>query len=280
MKEFSFKRMGAVIKWSLTSEKRNHIRFFIAMFVAFMLVFAAATKLFMGYSDVFGDTGYYIAAVCSSGIAGFAFYFCASRAFGAFKTKQTRTQFLMLPASNNEKFWARIVVALIRGIGLSVLALVAADLVQYALTALLSGHSVSVVRMLYNIATFNFDAMPLLVDVEVEIQKYHVITSVLQSMMYFSIFLFGGVFFRRHPFLQTTGFYFLFLIVFTIVITSIAMANPEGFLSFIVDSESGLSSKFTWVTISVYLIVTVLALYFSHRIFSRMQVINDKWLNL
>ena len=118
------------VRWSLITNKRYYIKQAITLCLAFFVIMAAYTGLFTGYKrDVLvSDAVSAVPLVATVYIL--ASGIIASAVMFDLKTKQQRSLYMMLPASNQDKFWSRILLAVILGFVVSALAICVADVLQ------------------------------------------------------------------------------------------------------------------------------------------------------
>lgn len=204
-----------------------------------------------------------------------------SMMFRNMKTKQQRIAYMMLPASNVEKFVSRLVLVVLGGILMAVASFLVSDLLQQLFMRYVYGQShigsyaVTLVTTLSDIAsrgvrafdelgpTFsNYVSQSGLRDIfagtSVNPGPFIIFYYCLGDLFDLSVFIFIGTLFRRHGWL------------FACVIYSLLKA-----LIYLILPESDF-----WLSLSVMLAGMVVLTWLSFRLFTRMQVINNKLLNI
>ena len=88
-----------------------------------------------------------------------------------------------------------------------------------------------------------------------------------------SLYILGGAFFRRRQFVLTTVVHFVLMLVFTPLIIDIV----DGFDR---DTVEFWATTWAWTVAAVLFALGVLDWWLSYKIFRRMQVVNNKWVNL
>ena len=171
-------------------------------------------------------------------VANAAIWFCllytASRMFRDLNGRKTAIPFLMLPASNKDKFLANCIMGIGGTFAMFIVALIGADIVQ----------------ALFNLAT-RFTTGSLIVNyIEDLIQgdsfimnDYKVINNfmlnVLMVFLSHSIFTLGSTIFRKHSFIKTIltlfGSFLLLLIVIACFASAAANSNHGITVQFLVD---------------------------------------------
>ena len=134
MKTIDIKRFGQTLIWSIANDKKQIINTFIGMFIAYVLIITISTGLFIGYSGGINISSFTVAeGICVATwiIAG---GWMTAELFRNLRTKNDRAKFFLLPATNCEKYWSRVIVAIANGLVVSTVALIAADLVQMLVT--------------------------------------------------------------------------------------------------------------------------------------------------
>lgn len=200
--------------------------------------------------------------------------YLATRIFFNMQTKQQRIAYLMLPANNIAKFLAR----LISIVGLGIAIILAATIISDAIFCIYcfvhnpeTCHSITI-AYLNSLFTINTPA-----DCSL-LQKC---VGCFLSWSFFiwchSLFVLGGTLFRKHTTILCVGIAF---VVWQILIFTTPKITGLGIFAIL----NNVILEHHWM-LGVSLSVISLGLAFfcyrtSYKIFRRMQVINNKWLNL
>lgn len=185
--------------------------------------------------------------------------------FSSLKTKQQRATYLMIPASVGEKFVSRLIVTTLGVMLMVVVALAMADVLRWIAHILLqrgSGGSVVASTLTFIVMQFEWKEVTSLTLVVIWAQ---------------SIYILGSAFFRRHAWFLTTAVMFVLTMLVSGAITYGAYRLMD-----IIDFdeyEVNETALFGW-SVVVLTVLTLVNYWLSYRIFSRMQVINNKWVNL
>lgn len=278
MKKFDISRFLLTVKWDLISNWKDSLKIMLTMTFAQLIMFAMMllSRRKVEITEWLVDNTMRQMGTFSLFIFGVFMIVGASRIFSNMKTKQQRTAFLMLPASNAEKFVMRWLWATVGQVVLYVVALLAADLLQ-ALFGMLIGVGVfgsvtaEVVRLIGEI--FNggilefYNAMQSETGIAITLSIFAGILMIFIHTFY----VFGGTFFRRNPWLLTTcaGFILLFLVIIVDPSKELINNGPEDKLLLLFNVWSGILA-----------VLTVAGYWFSYLLFKRMQVINNKWANV
>ena len=274
MKNFNFNRFWQVLKWTIVSEKKSILTAAVAFTVAFLAIqlFSCFTifDITRGLGRVATEAGMVTCAVLLSFMA--CYY--ASGILGNAHTTQQRATALMLPASNLEKFTARIIYCCIFMMVLLYVAAVAATGLRMLLE-LIAGHDdiTSAFSTLFgNMSTIRINS-------NMTDGHFFFIASSLWTT---SLFVLGGVFFSKRPFIWTNvtlivGFIVLFTLFFYIGVM-IGEENLEKMLRPIFKDMT--IETFICIVDIVLIAFTVLNVWLSYRLYKRLQIVQHKWFNV
>ena len=198
-------------------------------------------------------------------------YYYASGILGNAHTSQQRTTALMLPASNLEKFTARIVYCCIFMLALLYVASIAATGLRMLLE-LIAGHDniTSGLSVLFG-KTVNVNA-----------QVLGTFFSVVLTLWVTSLFVLGGVFFSKRPFIWTNVTLIVGSITFFTLIFYMGMLIGEDNLMTMFKSLfMNMSMDTAEVIVKlVFIAFTVFNVWLSYRLYTRLQVVQHKWFNV
>ena len=200
------------------------------------------------------------------GAANFAIWFCllytASRMFRDLSSRQTAIPFLMLPASNKDKFLANCIMGIGGTFAMFIVALLGADIIQ-ALFNLATRYTtgsltISYFESLFYGDTFIFNGFKVI---------HSFMLYVLLILWSHSIFTLGSTMFRKHNFIKTIltlfGSFLLLMMLIGCFASSAAYSGRDITIHFLVDPE-------VMFTITAYVIVistTIGAYYWAYRRF-------------
>ncbi len=282
-KNFDLHRLGMVVRWSILSEWKHFasgiigLSIGIALFCILTLFFNLSMTIETG-----GIEGIQIAKeLYLSRVYGFmganafiAFYVLASCIFTNMKGKLKRENFLMLPASNLEKFAARLALTTIGAVIGIFCALVIGDIIQLIFSLFITpDFHVSITwPVVTNLGSSMFpsagDELP---------------AAALYAFLLFahSFATLGGTLYRKLPTLLTLCTSILLCIILGIVIGKLEAAGLLNFNIHIDFSRGTFAEKCIEITaILFFLALSALNYWGAYKIFCRMQVISNKWINL
>lgn len=282
---FSIKRFGMILRWNLMTCWRHYLNTTIGMAIGLSVMALATTGsttqlkeigIERGLSDT--DT---IAYQLGYTLAFTAFIFCfvlAAYIFANMSTKLQRETFMLLPGSNAEKYLSRLLLATVGAVAQFSIAVMAADAVQ-ALYGLFAHPDFQPSLTLAAIKSIN--QHPMITITLGSDNLTHIVASTASSasiLLFCSSFaVLGGTIFRKQP-AVVTGSIWLALIIGTAY--TLVHLGEAGLLDRI--PTIGVN-EVNWILVSVSAILTIIAAinyWLSYRIFCRMQVICNKWINL
>ena len=290
---FDKTRFVKLLKWEMMTERKDYMRFAIGIALTLTFLFSA-TIISRYFDDVNGYTEDLIIMFKKSSVMIlsdlawtvylFAIFLGASFVFKNVATKQQRIAFFSLPASNLEKFLVRLFHVMIGYPLCFLVALAFADIMQLFLSfILLKGPDYSVVvkmiTMLYS---------PIYNEISGEVIKGcllfphgFTLVGVMESLSYLTFFAFNyafwifcGTLFRRNAWLLTLASQVV--IGFVVIMLIRVFCSPSVGNSLNESSALALA----YLCIAIAWVVIALMYWGSYRLFSRMQVINNKWLNV
>lgn len=289
---FDKTRFVKLLKWEMMTERKDYMRFAIG--IALTLTFLFCANIISRYfDDVNGYTEDLIikfkkdTVMILSNLAWtvylFAIFLGASFVFKNVATKQQRIAFFSLPASNLEKFLVRLFHVMIGYPLCFLVALAFADIMQLFLSfILLKSPDYSVV-----VKSVTALFTPIYSDLNGEIIKGFLFSNgftlvgIMESLSYLTFFAFNyafwifcGTLFRRNAWLLT--------LASQVVIGFVVIMIIRVFCSPSVGNSLNESSALALAYLFIAIAWVVIALMYcgSYRLFSRMQVINNKWLNV
>ena len=248
---FNIKRFINTFVWTLEASKKELITSVVSLFFVFALV------LTLGSTTTFFNNIEFASGFCTGLF--FVYIMISGCWIGSnLKTKQQIIMYKMLPASNLERFLSRYFYITFIWIMGGILAFAAADLVQIIVNIIIGNEVKSSIPFIYiAISDGSEEGLPFI----------EFLAMYLVYVWIHSLYILGGVFFRKNQFVLTT----LVNIVLAIVLTKII--KETGIFIFIDDIQT------TFIIVFLILLIA-LNYYLSYKLFCRIQVINNKWINL
>lgn len=290
---FDKTRFVKLLKWEMMTGRKDYMRFAIGVALTLTFLFCA-TIISRYFDDVNGypeDTmimfkkgTVMILSNFAWAVYLFAIFLGASFVFKNVATKQQRIAYFSLPASNLEKFLVRLFHVMIGYPLCFLVALAFADIMQLFLSfILLKGPDYSVV---VKMVTMLFS--PIYNEISGEVIKGcllfphgFTLVGVMESLSYLTFFAFNyafwifcGTLFRRNAWLLTLASQVV--IGFVVIMIIRVFCTPSVGNSLNESSALALA----YLCIAIAWVVIALMYWGSYRLFSRMQVINNKWLNV
>ena len=286
-KTFDLHRFGMVLRWDLLTNWKSYFYSIAGLAIGIIMLSISMLYTFPhSHYIVGGDLGNYY----EDGMTGFlatiliAFFFVsACNIFSNTKTKLQRESFMMLPANNLEKYAARFLMMSVGSILIMVIATLIADFVQFILSFFMTpGYHASIIgsslSQIYKAATNTGDNPICILAWQYKIDAAILGWSFLT--MIYSFCLLGGTFFRKQPIILTavSG-----IIIFMIIGYCGSELEEWGAFDFFKhlnydNPSTSLCMAIFWSVI--FLALAAGSLWASYKIFTRMQVICNKWINM
>ena len=181
------------------------------------------------------------------------------------KNRQYRLNTLMLPATNMEKFLSTLITYFCLYVLTMVVAFFIADLIQYLISLAFrvndAGFITNRICQIHdNIRTWNGEGSTFLPNT----------ASIAIGVWITSVYLLGGMFFRRYAWLFVSLGFFIASICLGWFISHY---EPD----YVIEIQA--NAFFTIISI-VFIALSLINLLLSYRLFRRLQLVNRKWINL
>lgn len=202
---------------------------------------------------------------------------CGATIFSNLRSRQQRINNFMLPASNKEKFFARYLVLVVAMPLAAIIGFLAGDLVQHLLTMVFGNNAQWAASSAADCFTFPSPSGNLLY---VNGQDYIFNSSFALLMTYVSLhacFLFFGSIFHKHPLILALLSWMFLSILFLAGGAIGAQTIRE-----ILDSGYTIIIYNYWLEAATYIIDLLIIAFcyrFAFRRYTRLQVINNQWIN-
>ena len=259
MIQFNLNRFAKLARWSLTNDKKYHVKSFLQTFVILLLVFLFFSVVQINVNN---RHGFYLACTISV-IVSFAVTVIlgSSFMFYSMEGKHDMQSLLMLPASNFEKYLMRYSSWLIL-LPLHLVAFFAADLLQYMIYWLIGREEVMFVTVaMVEMISDTWHKMP------VELHAPLVVSMIFAIVWLHSFYALGATFFRsnKYNWMATSA---VLILGFVILTTTFGWGAVNC---------TWWNNHTLWNR--VLLVLTIVNFWLSYRFFCRNQVIG-KFVNL
>lgn len=278
METFNIQRFGNVCTRLVMLRKKEYFNIFLAitLFVALSCIFAcnpfsgeAKETLEYAYSFFQVVGSIYVFAVVLIIVNG-------ANIIRDLKTKQQRIDELVLPATNLEKFTARVLASTVLVLILAAAGIVAGDILQMLINMLLhkgtfGSISLYATKQMYSMMETNILAIE---NVAHKPIRFMFVLTLISSNAFY---LLGGMVFRKTAWLKTT----LAVIVISIALFSMFVGYAYvvyGYTNYVVYMPEWMQES--WFNITLLIVQTCACYYFAYRIYCRLQAINTRWLNI
>lgn len=278
METFNIQRFGNVCTRLVMLRKREYFNIFLAitLFVALSCIFAcnpfsgeAKEKLEYAYSFFQVVGSIYVFAVVLIIVNG-------ANIIRDLKTKQQRIDELVLPATNLEKFTARVLASTVLVLILAAAGIVAGDILQMLINMLLHKGTFGSISLYATKQMYSMMETSILA-IENVLHKPIRFMFLLTLISGNAFYLLGGMLFRKTAWLKTT----LAVIVISIALFSMFVGYAYvvyGYTNYVVYMPEWMQES--WFNITLLIVQTCACYYFAYRIYCRLQAINTRWLNI
>lgn len=278
METFNIQRFGNVCTRLVMLRKKEYFNLFLAvvLFVGLFCVFTC--------NPLSGDAIeplQYKYLFLQLGMTIYSFSLILITLYGAniirdLKTKQQRIDELVLPATNLEKFTARVLASTVLILIIIVAGIMVADVLQMLINMLLhKGTFASFCLSSFNVASTELETT--IVAIENVAHKPIRFMFLLTLISGNAFYLLGGMLFRKTAWLKTT----LAVIVISIALFSMFVGYAYvvyGYTNYVVYMPEWMQES--WFNITLLIVQTCACYYFAYRIYCRLQAINTRWLNI
>lgn len=287
--KFEKQRFVQLLKWDLVTERKDYVRFAVAMtlvlsFVFLMSILGMLESRIGGrpadLQQMYFDNAMFAMTTTAQAISFAVMFSVATYIFRNMQTKQQRITFLMMPSSNLEKYLVRFLHVTVGYFVCFWLAFFIADIVQFvfSLVVVRGPHGFVTSYMLHTAfahktALINGMFIDGNMFTLMSWQEMVGLSTLVAATHAFCIFC--GALFRRNPWLLTLGSMFA---IFFLWVFFVEICFDVNSLSRWVLHDDG--NIMFWIFETLGLAVAVSAYCGSYRLFCRMQVVNNKWLNV
>lgn len=278
-KTFDLHRLGMVIHWDILTNKKRHISAIVGLSIGisiYCVLQLFSMRFWLTSSDAEQAVSQYLYCICIffAPFTFIAFYVLASCIFNNMKTKLQRESFLMLPANNIEKFVARLLIMSIGGFIQLFAALILADVIQHFFSFIITPGfhtSISWYVLSHFVSTIHLFGNDWL--------KWIALSAFLLFTHSFATL--GGAFYRKLPVLLTACTGILLCMTLGYIINWLGEAGFYYFFAHVNYSNGSIVDYcITTTSIVVFLILAAFNYWASYKIFTHMQVICNKWVNI
>lgn len=262
MIQFNFNRFGKLARWSLTNDKKYHVKTFLQTLVILTLLFLFLTSITVTFGK--DNANYRACAISVIILFASTFIVGSSFMFYSMESKNDMQALLMLPASNLEKYLMRYV-SWILLLPIYLVATISADLVQYVY-GLVVGHEE--VRFVISATMEMLSKMWSRVPAE----KHSLVVIGLLILFIWSqsLYAFGATLFRtnKYNWIPTT------VVIIVLFLVLVWLSPDRGKIELIKEDSAS-----DYVMNVVYAVWGVMNFWLSYRLFCRRQVIG-KFVNV
>lgn len=285
-KHFSMARFVLVAKYDFMGNWRsNLLRFLLVAGILFVIVFMHiwfASKGSRAFDETWESLSWWIQVAFSVGAM-----YAACQVMEPMNSKVRRLSFLMLPATNAEKFVWRVLFVTVGFAVMFVLAFAVADLAHYLVLPLFGfpeGFGTSLTVEMFRFSGFYYGPNDSLsfkmgdlfaVDMSTTSGVVAFAWTLMSMLLGYSLDLLGGSLWRRHPFAKTFGSLLLFGLVLAMCVPFVLSLFPDDIYWDEKQAEAWLHAA-AYAGPVVQLVLTVICVRLSYKLFKRSQIIEPK----
>ena len=267
MKKFDINRFSKVMSRLILVRRRSIIKLSAGFLIGFFVIAIMFLPFFHWSAMSDDDIRIRLWGISPfiSAVLAMSLFIIATFIISDLGKRQQRINEMMLPATNLEKFLARVILVSVVYPLLIAIAFIAADGLQQLTTMLIFyGGRASLVATWYEYCQSSSTGTPLWVRVEI-------------VLLTNSFALLGGMFFRKAAWLKTLISLFVIIIGIAMSLTTFAYLLYEY-----TDYELVLTNNALTTVISNLICIglTVLMYWSSYKLYTRLQVINNRWRNI
>lgn len=286
-KTFDLHRFGMVLRWDLLTNRKSYFCSIAGLAIGIIMLSISMLYTFPhSHYIVGGDLGNYYEDSMTGFLATIliAFFFVsACNIFSNTKTKLQRENFLMLPANNLEKYAARFLMMSVGSILIMVIATLIGDFVQFVLSFFMTpGYHASIIgsslSQIYKAATDSGNDPISILAWQCKADAALVGWSFL--IMIYSFTLLGGTFFRKQPIILTAVSGIIIFMIIGYCGSKLEEWGAFDFYTHLNYDNPGTSLCIAIFWSVVFLALAAVSLWASYKLFTRMQVICNKWINI
>ena len=286
-KTFDLHRFGMVLRWDLLTNWKSY--FYSLAGLAIGIIMLSISMLYSfphSHFIVEGDLGNYYEGNMTGFLAAIVilfFFISPCNIFSNMKTKLQRENFMMLPANNLEKYAARFLMMSVGSILMMLIATLIADFVQFVLSFFMTpGYHASIIgsslSQIYKAATNTGDNPICILAGQYKIDAAILGWSFLT--MIYSFCLLGGTFFRKQPIILTAVSGIIIFMIIGYCGSELEEWGAFDFFKHFNYDNPGTSLCIAIFWSVVFLALAAFSLWASYKLFTRMQVICNKWINI
>lgn len=286
-KTFDLHRFGMVLRWDLLTNWKGYFYRTAGLAIGIILLSISMLYFFLhSYFIVEKGLDFYYECRMTGFLAAIftlLFFVSASNIFGNMKTKLQRESFLMLPANNLEKYAARLLMMSIGSILMMMIATLIADFVQFVFSFFMTpGHHASIIgcflSQIYKTATDTSNNPISILAWQWKIDAALLGWSFL--IMIYSFCLLGGTFFRKQPIILTAVSGIIIFMIIGYCGSELEEWGAFDFFKHLNYDNPGTSLCMAIFWSVIFLALAASSLWASYKLFTRMQVICNKWINI
>lgn len=274
MSNFDIKRFARVAQWQGRMSLKNALSYAAGMSFGFLCPFIGWIYPYQKGAEQ-GDMGRFVQTVSMCSLVYLIIFIISGTwIFADMKTKAARTTIKLLPATDLEKYIVRLLGVTIGPLVLGIVAFCMADIVRIVVCLITGVDYVAFGLPYFLQTTFTDTEIAGAIEFSSSGNPPAVNFTALGWCVWAqSLYVLGGTLLRRYQPVITSAVHVLLFIALSAIV-AYCNGNVEAAVM-----DNGLAPAF-YAAGAVLLGIAALNWWLSYRTFSRMQVINNKWINL
>lgn len=264
-------RFLQVVRWELLLSKRQIVTMALVFFGMVVIPQLLALILKPGYSS----TAYIMGIICAITLSCYL-VFGSANIFGSLKSRQQRINNFMLPASSLEKFIARYLILIIAMPLAAVAGFLSGDIVQWLVSRMVSSNAAEWATGSF-ISQVGGENGFLQFTSSINGTVAGTAALVVGALSQHALFLFFGSIFHKHPVVMA----FLAWIGLGIALTVVGALAAYALSNFLSGEYTVIIYDYWWQVLYyvVNIALIIFCYWFAYRRYTRLQVINNQWIN-
>lgn len=279
--KFSIKRTALLIKQDIVGNIKSYSYGLLMIFLATLFIILVTMALYcLGGGGEFTSARMFSATIVNF-MGGVFIYVMATRIFRNLQSKEGRASFFTLPALNVEKFICRSIIYVLFAYIAFYAAALAADLTKNIFVFIFRFDKSYYGMMSFVDFKTSFTFWEMISSEMGEYAGRLIYLSITSSFWMHSIYVLGGSFFRRHPFIKTTAILFAAFIIFTIFLSNMMFKLVDKCVQTVGEVSADMLnysfldyvSSIYYILLGFFIIFTIIHWVSAYKLFARKEIV-------
>ena len=285
-KTIDIHRIGMILRWDFFTNWKGYFNRTVGLAIGILLYLLIQLNTISNWHENNGSFSlkdFFFDNIQDSNVSviwsifGLLFFISSANIFGNMRTKLQRESFLILPANNSEKYLARFIMITFGSICMMIVALILSDFAQFIFSLFMTpGYHTSItwawIQSIFTDTPFD--------NLMFREHPESVVLAISLGFLVHSFCILGGTFYRKQPVILTACSAIFLSIIVGFLGTKFFEWGIFNYLKDIDYSSPTVSFSIGIFWSVVFLAMAAIGYCISYKIFTRMQVICNKWINL